>query len=282
MNILVIGGSRNIGYHAAQRFLEAGHHVTFLLRNLSIFDNNDVIQKFVESKKAHLVRGDALIRADVERAWNAAAANVETGVVDVLLFTVGARTSQGKFHITKGLLISPPNLVTSALLNSLSTLPSPHPKIIIVSSTGISRRSKAVLPYPLRILYSYMGAAVHRDKCGVERLAAHVTGWNWDAGDFGEPREDILDSAGKWKMTPGLPTPGSLENVLVVRPALLTDGECMAEKAKGQPNSRAPYRVSEEDFSAWTVSRKDVAHFIFDTVVNRWDEFGGKRINIGY
>lgn len=132
------------------------------------------------------------------------------------------------------------------------------------------------------MLYSYLLAAPHRDKCGVERLAAHVTGWSWDGKDFGELGEDILDSAGKWKETPGLPAPGSLKDVLVVRPALLTDGECMAEGVSGQPDSKAPYRVSEEEFTSWTVSRKDVAHFIFDVVMNHWDEFGGKRINIGY
>lgn len=62
-----------------------------------MFDNNDVIKKFVESKKAYLVQGDALIREDVERAWKAAAANVETGVVDVLLFTVGESSQSSIF-----------------------------------------------------------------------------------------------------------------------------------------------------------------------------------------
>ncbi|KAG6902134.1 hypothetical protein C0995_003891 [Termitomyces sp. Mi166 len=282
MNILVIGGSRNIGYHTAVRFLEAGHHVTFLLRKLSVFDNDEIIKKFVGLKKAHLVQGDALIKADVDRAWKAAAANVETGLVDVLLFTVGATASQGKFHITKGVLISPPNLVTNALINALSTLPSPHPKIITISSTGVTRSSKAALPCPIRMLYSYLLRAPHRDKRGAERLAAHVAGWNWDPNDFGELGEDILDSAEKWKETPGLPAPGSVKDILVVRPAFLTDGECMADKVKDQPSSEAPYRVSEEEFTAWTVSRKDVAHFIFDAVLHHWDKFGSKRINIGY
>ncbi|KAG6919715.1 hypothetical protein DXG01_002661 [Tephrocybe rancida] len=282
MNILVVGGSRNIGYHTAIRFLEAGHSVTFLLRRLSVFDNDATVQKFIKSNLAHLVQGDALIKDDVQHAWNSAAANVDTGIIDLLVFSVGAGVSQGSFHITKGIIISPPNLVTHALLNVLATLPSPCPKIITISSTGITRTSRDSLPMPIKLLYGYLIAAPHRDKCGAERLIAHVSGWNWDAKEYGEPGEDILDSAGGWKGTPGLPAAGSVKDILVVRPALLTDGKSVADAYEGKHNSQAPYRVSEADFKAWTVSRRDVAHYIFDAVLHHWEEFSGKRMNIGY
>ncbi|KAG6829202.1 hypothetical protein H0H92_005331 [Tricholoma furcatifolium] len=295
MNILVIGGSRNIGYYSALRFLEAGHTVTFLLRSLTAFDSDESVQKFIKSKSAHLVQGDALVKDDVQRAWTSAAANSQSGIVDLLLFSVGrsllktfpytmltsakgAGPSQGKFHLTKGIIMTPPDLVTHALLNVLSTLPSTQTKIITISSTGITRTSKAALPIPIKLLYSYLIAAPHRDKCGAERVVSHVAGWNWDSKEYGEVGEDILDDAGKWK--DGLPASGSIQDILVIRPGFLTDGESLADKKKKA--SGAPYRVSTDDFTAWTVSRKDVSHFVFDAASHRWDELRGKIVNIGY
>ncbi|KAG6905959.1 hypothetical protein DXG01_016683 [Tephrocybe rancida] len=278
MNILVVGGSRNIGYYSAVRFLEAGHTVTFLLRNLTVFDEDATIQKFTKSGLAHLIKGDALIKDDVRHAWTSSASKVESGIVDVLLFTVGAVSSQANFHLIKGVVISPPNLVTHALLNVLSTLPSLLVKIVTISSTGITRTSRASLPLPIRALYAYLIAAPHRDKIGAERLVSHVAGWEWDAKEYGEVAEDVLDKDGKWKETEGLPTPGTAKDVLVVRPALLTDGECLADKTPG----KAPYRTSSEDFKAWTISRRDVAHFVVEAVLHHWDEFRGQRINLGY
>ena len=117
----------------------------------------------------------------------------------------------------------------------------------------------------------------HKDKISSERVIAHCAGWGWDVADYGEPGEDLL-GPGDWKEREGLPTFGSLKNVVVVRPAMLTDGKCVADTVKDRP-----YRVSTEELdAAWTVSRSDTAHFIFDLAVNRWDEFQGKRVSVGY
>lgn len=78
----------------------------------------------------------------------------------------------------------------------------------------------------------------------------------------------------------GLPSPGTLKQVLIVKPALFTDGECVAEK--GRKEGKEPYRLSEGEIGGWTISRKDVAHFIVDVVLNKWDEFSGKRVSIAY
>jgi len=86
LNILVIGGSRHIGYHSALRFLDAGSTVTFLLRSPTTFDDDEVIQKHVKSGKARLVQGDGLVVADVQNVWAVACRDKP---VDVLLFTVG-------------------------------------------------------------------------------------------------------------------------------------------------------------------------------------------------
>ena len=57
--------------------------MTFLLRTPSAFDRDATIQKYVKSGHARLVKGDASIEADTQRAWDAA------GIVDALVFTVG-------------------------------------------------------------------------------------------------------------------------------------------------------------------------------------------------
>jgi hypothetical protein len=60
-----------------------------------VFDKDEVIQEYVKSGKARLVKGDALVRDDCKKAWEEAAKGEPTGEgVDLLLFTVGASSSQ--------------------------------------------------------------------------------------------------------------------------------------------------------------------------------------------
>jgi hypothetical protein len=182
------------------------------------------------------------------------------------------------FRLTQGFVITPANLVTQALINTLCTMPQSMslPKIITISSTGLTKTSHASLPLLLKPIYGYLLASPHRDKVGTERVIAHCAGWKWNSKVDGEPSEDIMGKA--WTERPNLPAPGSLsKNVLVVRPALLTDGICKADTA-----GKKAYRVAEPDIKGWTVSRKDVAHFVVDAVQNRWDEYAGKCVSIAY
>jgi len=273
--VLSIGGSRNIGYLSAIRLLEKGATVTFLLRSPSSFDVDATIQKYVQSGKARLVKGDALIKDDVEKAWVEAAKGEGEEKVDVVLFTVGGTP---KFELTKGFTVSPANLVTQCLLNVLSTLPPNHPKIITLSSTGLTKKSHANLPFALKPLYGYLLTGPHKDKLGTERVVAHCAGWPWDAEEVGE---DILGSG--WQ--DGLPEAGSVKSIVVIRPALLVEGDCKADKLKDEKKkgkAKEPYRVKEGDIGGWTVSRKDVAHFIVEGVLGDWKKWEGKCISIAY
>ncbi|KAL0573824.1 hypothetical protein V5O48_008132 [Marasmius crinis-equi] len=275
MNAFVIGGSKNIGYLSALRLLAAGSTVTFLLRNTSCFDEDERIQRFVSTGRAFLFKGDALVRSDVEKGWEAAEKN-GNGKVDLLLFTVGGAPS---FSLTKGIITNPINLVTQCFLNVLSTMPkstpgSPQTKIVAVSVAGSTKSARSALPLAPKALYSTFMKSIIRDKLGLERLVHHSAGWKWT---HGEVSEEILPT--DWERGDSIPRFGSLEEVLVVRPAILTDGKCVGdEDTQGEP----PYRVSEEDFKAWTVSREDVAHFIADAVLNRWQEYRNKHVTIGY
>ncbi|ESK95119.1 hypothetical protein Moror_13851 [Moniliophthora roreri MCA 2997] len=271
MNVFSIGAARNIGYYSSIRLLDAGCTVTFLLRTPSVFDGDEVINKYVASGKVTLVKGDALTKSDVERGWAEAA---KYGKVDLLLFTVGGTPH---FSFRKGFIVEPHDLVTRCMLNALCTIPkdSPLPKVVTVTSTGLTRSSHAALPMLLKPLYAYLLAVPHHDKIGVERLLHHCAGWSWKEAKANA--DHVLGA--NWLETPGLPERGSLEGVLIVRGAMFTDGESMAE-SKGKKKG---YRVTDSELpGAWTISRKDVAHFIVDALLNKWDQYGSKCISIAY
>ncbi|KAF9077518.1 hypothetical protein BDP27DRAFT_472482 [Rhodocollybia butyracea] len=211
-----------------------------------------------------------MVQSDVKHAWDQASTR---GDVDLLLFTLGGLPG---FSLTKGVYQSPANLVTESLLNALCTMPTQvsPPKLVVVSSTGITHSSHAALPLPLKAFYGQILAAPHKDKFGVERVVAHCAGWKWDDG---EPSDEIIGKG--WLRREGLPTKGTLKESLLIKAALLTDRECKAEKGGKKPG----YRVKEQQLDgAWTVSRKDVAHFIATAVLSRWNEFSDKCVSIAY
>ncbi|PPQ82534.1 hypothetical protein CVT25_007143 [Psilocybe cyanescens] len=272
-NILVFGGSRNIGYYAALRFLDAGANVTFLLRSPQVFDTDEAIQQHIKSGKANLVKGDGLIVEDVRKAWTEA---MKEAAVDLVLFTVGFNGA-AKFHPTKGFLISPNNLVTQCLLNVLCEMPKTAtlPKIITLSTSGVSRSSRTKVPFALKPLYGYLIKHALQDKLGMERIIYHCAGWKWNAED-GEPSEDIMGK--DWKHRDALPSPGMLKNAMILRGALLNDGECRADSA----GNKQPYRAGEGEVGGYSISRRDVAHFIFEAVTKHWEDYGNKQVSVAY
>jgi len=168
--------------------------------------------------------------------------------------------------------MEPLNLCTKGFLNILGTWPKdmlPQPKLITVTSNGLTKRSHNSIPFIVRMLFVLFGAIPHKDKMGVERLVAHVSGTTWTEY---EPNEVILPA--NWKND--IPS-GWLKDIVIVRPALLTDGKCMGdEKADG-------YRTGPDTLSsAWTVSRKDVAHFIAVKCLKNWDDWKGKQVTLAY
>nr|GAT59774.1 predicted protein [Mycena chlorophos] len=287
MDVLAIGASRNIGYLTSLRLLgpcslhllaqlltpspEKGAVVTFMLRSPSIFDEDEKMQHYIRSGRARLVQGDALKEEDVRRAWEAA------GTVDTVLFTVGFSGNPG-FSFTKGFLQDPPNLVSACFLNVICTMPAyaEQPKIIVLSSTGLSPVAHKTLPLPMRLLYNTIEQP-HQDKLAMERVIAHGAGWRWGVDGTVEPDASIIGE--NWQQRPGLPAEGTYKNVLVVRAAWLTDGKSLADERETQ--GKPGYRYSEQELRCYTISRSDVAHFIV-TSLGRWDEVQGKRINVGY
>ncbi|TFK68298.1 hypothetical protein BDN72DRAFT_858523 [Pluteus cervinus] len=282
-NIYVIGGSKHIGYHASVRLLAAGCNVVFLLRNPTAFDNDTTIREHIKNGKAHLVKGDALIKDNVQSGWDEAHKH---GPIDTVLFTLGG--TSGHLSLRLGIVPHPMDICTRALLNLLTTYPTqqfPQPKLILHTSIGLTKKGHAGVPLLLKPVYVWFLRGAHADKKASERLIAHCANNTWDVADAGEPTEDFLPIG--WKEIPGLPEQGTLKNFLIVRPALLTDGECLADKEQkpGKDGKVKPaYRYSEEELGGYTISRRDVGHFDAEVILDskRWEEVEGKTLNIGY
>ncbi|VDB82674.1 unnamed protein product [Peniophora sp. CBMAI 1063] len=277
MKVYSIGGSRNIGYYASLRLLDAT--VTFLLRSPAVFDDDATMQTYIHNGSVRIVKGDALDKEDVQRGWQEAAKPSHDGDlagVDTLLFTLGGTP---KFDFCKGLVISPPDLVTHATLNVLTTLPTPCPRIVTVTSTGLTKQSHNELPMAMRAMYGYLLRSPHADKQGVETVLARASGATVD--ETMTPPEGILPDG--WESDPSLPIPGAIHDELVViRPAFLTDGPCLSETKKPSVvRTRAEADLPVK--GGYTISKKDVAYFIAERVLgDEWYKWRGKGVSVSH
>ncbi|QRV90035.1 NAD(P)H-binding family protein [Ceratobasidium sp. AG-Ba] len=236
MRVLLLGASRNIGYFVAQRLLAQGHTCTLLLRRPEAMESDGSIIPYIASGQARLVRGDGLVQADVQRAWDTAK---EGGKVDLVFFGIGGDPG---FSLLKGFVVTPADITSRSMSFLLavirsSTAPATRPKLITITSNGLDDRSHALLPLPLKPFYGWLLQVPHEDKVEQEKHVKRAAGWDGTDGWIGS------------------------ENVTIVRPALLTSGECVANKVQDA------YRVGAELQSAWTVSRADVAHFVVEKVL---------------
>ena len=190
-------------------------------------------------------------------------------------FCLGALPS---VSLTKGVYLNPPDVCTHSLINLLKTCPeeqlSDPPRLVIVSSNGIGSQGHAELPFVLKPFYSVVLRNPHADKLGLEHVAAHAAGRNFGLNEKDVPDKKILEPG--WEASSGVPQ-GVFGSTLIVRPALLTDGECKADTA-----GEGAYRVDEKLPKAYNISRKDVAHFIAERALQDWNKWEGKSVTITY
>ncbi|KAG8992126.1 hypothetical protein FRB90_001081 [Tulasnella sp. 427] len=177
-----------------------------------------------------------------------------------------------QFSLTKGFYMTPANLCTISFLNTLSAYPSsqPKPRIIALSSIGVTAASHAKTALPVRVFFK-MITVPHLDKLGVHRIAAFASGRQWPAENnklLGDPN-DLLPQDWQTKVVEGSWGP---DNVTVIQAALLTDG---VETKK--------YRTGENELTGlYTISRRDVAHFITDDLLKNWSNYQGGELSVGY
>jgi hypothetical protein len=164
--------------------------------------------------------------------------------------------------------VHPADLCTSAMrvLSKVVAEAQPNaPKILIVSSTGLTPQSKRVMPLLLRPLYGWILHHAHADKRGLESILFHAMGKEYEQGQT--PGEPILKP--DWKSE--LPAEGWAKHAVVIRSAWLTDGE-----------ERGVYRATVGDRYAWYVSRRDVGHFIAEELTPNWEKYDGNIVTVGY
>jgi hypothetical protein len=152
---------------------------------------------------------------------------------------------------------------------------STSPKFIAITSIGLTPDAHDNLPLLLKPLYRYLLAGPHADKLGAERLLAHCSGKDWTDE---EPSPEIMSGPlGNWSDREGLPSKGTLKDIVIIRPAVLTDGKCKGDAGK------ATYRASEQYLSSgYRVSRRDVAHFICTDLIKNWSKWNGRAVHIAY
>ncbi|KAG8897132.1 hypothetical protein FRB99_008426, partial [Tulasnella sp. 403] len=139
------------------------------------------------------------------------------------------------------------------------------PRIIAISSHGVTKATHATLPL-LTLPIMATIKAPHADKRGMERLVYHAAAITpeWDERDT--PGPDILPAG--WEESAG---PKGRWSGVVIRAALLTDG-----KETGK------HRTGPALKGMWTISRRDVAHFIVNDLLKNWSTYEGQGISVGY
>jgi hypothetical protein len=174
-------------------------------------------------------------------------------------------------------------------VSSPSTQPqSTPPRVIIITSNGVTKKSHRALPGMMKIISNVLLTDAFRDKRAAEHLLASAI--SSSGADFGCSEEEVkeLEKVGLlevgWKE---LTKPIIGVEALVVRPSRLVDGECLAEAAAADAKSKKatktsmkkdgpPFRTGPEDLpGAWKVSRKDVAWFIAKVVMTDGDAGAG-------
>lgn len=195
---------------------------------------------------------------------------------------VSSLGAPAKFDLVGGSIIDPPGLCTRALLALLTCFPrdasvQPQPKLILISSVGMSKSAHDALPIAMKHLYAYLLCSPFKDKLGMERVAHYAArGWVWPKAD-GEPV--TLPTGWKVKLDGERAEGGGfLTDLVIVRATIFTDGACKTDK-KGVK----AYRVLDKEIpGGYTISRRDAAHFVVEKCVPEWEQWNGKCVRISY
>jgi len=126
----------------------------------------------------------------------------------------------------------------------------------------------------IKPVYGFALEKPHKDKIGAEIITSYLAGMPWDYSQDPEPSLSVMGSE-TWRTDEGMPKEGEWKDqVVVIRPALLTDGEFTGK-----------YRTSyDESLGGYTISRKDVADLIYETTSKeeKWQEAKNQRIVVVY
>jgi len=259
MKCVLLGATQGCGLETLLNLIKDGNVCYVMCRTPSAFEATlkerdvDINITSEEKKLINPIKGDAFKEADVRALFEAAGQDVE-----LVLFSLGGRPSFKNPFAPK---LLPPAICTRTtgiflpVFTSCFPNPTTQPRLIIISSNGLGAQGHADLPWLLKPLYGWLLKEPHADKEEMERQIN--TGAGIQHVDFNPMGDDK----------------GMLGNVVIVRPALLTNGE-----ARGLQSVSSGKRLP----SAWTISRKDVGLFIATNCVQPDSPWRGSGVTIAY
>ncbi|KAE8212565.1 hypothetical protein CF319_g5481 [Tilletia indica] len=271
MKYVLLGATRGCGLQVLLQLLksqdEQGHELFTLSRNKdalikTLKENDyefDTASKDPTSKnKLHIFVGDALKSESVQELFNTAGHDI-----DVIFFSLGGTLT---FHSNPFKVpdLNPPSICEKGTDILLETLSAHHqvtpPKLVVISSNGLGKDGHSKLPFGLKTMYGWMLANPHADKEKMEKALHYNAGL--PSVDFNPDGE--------------APATGALlKNLIIVRPALLTDGPVTAKYRSGEGYIR----------KAYSIRRADVGHFIYVQCLSRGADNGqwhNKSVSIAY
>ncbi|KAF8470823.1 hypothetical protein BDZ91DRAFT_551310 [Kalaharituber pfeilii] len=261
MKCVLLGATRGCGLETLLNLTAAGHECYTLCRSPAQFEttlaerNVDPNAATDKKKLINLVKGDAFNADDVRKIFEVAGEGVE-----FVLFSLGGRPT---FKNPLSPKLMPPAICSRTINVFLPIFverfpdPTTQPRLVVISSNGLGHQGHSDLPWLLKPLYGWLLKEPHADKEEMERLVNIGAGIKHvDFNPLG-----VQD------------TKLQLGNVVIVRPALLTEGI-----EKGTANIREGERLS----GAWTVSRKDVGAFIAKECALPDSQWRNKGVTIAY
>jgi hypothetical protein len=297
MHVFALGASRATGYHTALgefplpwwvvltpfvEYLQRGYVVTILLRSPAVLQEDPAFKQYLDTQQVRLVKGDATNEKDVLTAWKDANSSVPVDLVffslgpfsllhfpNVGLLTFAYEGPASKFKLFRGFVTDTPNVSTLSFLHVMRAIAQTSaesvPRIVVVSAKSVTPGALALNPAPARLIIGWVLRGPNLDKRGMEAIAFHGLGKNYEEGMT--PGEPILPDG--WRDT--LPPAGWAKRTAIVRPPELTDGPATGK-----------YRASATDFLVRRISRRDLGNYIAGPLEDKWNEFVGEVITVGY
>jgi len=244
--ILFLGATGGVCLSALRRAISAKHTCIALVRTPSKLLG--LLPAPHAPPNLHIIQGNAHDIPSLVRALTSP--SNRSRLVDTIISSIGGAFSFSSFSIDDPHVCETGiNALVAALKQARENGVAGSPKIVVVSTTGVSEAGVRDVPLLMAPLYHVLLKDPHKDKAALER--------------------GVIASGERWT---------------IVRPSLLTDG---GENPGGvRVGVEDPVgRTVESKAVGYTVSREDVGKWIFENLVEegekggRWD---GKAVTVSY
>lgn len=271
MKSIHFGASRGCGLAAVLLLLKQGNECYLLLRNEKAITDNPQVQALSTKERGnlHMIKGDALVTEDIKKVFDVAGPNV-----DMVITSLGGKpdfSNPLKPNISPAAICSRSNAVFLPVLKEYCDS-NPTPRLIAVTSNGLDKATHDALPFLIKMMYNWILPVPHDDKIEMENIILTLMGRNANTFIAPSSEKDLKAyQLGVEERAKAIASPGWLKDAIIVRPALLYDG-----------NSKGKYRTGEVLPKASTISRADVGHFIVNECVPGNDKWTGKAVTVAY